>query len=474
MPRRFGHAGFVSLLLLLLVLAPVITQLSTARPGGPTEPKNTGFTAVGNASQVTRNPCVGTVTDRPNGTTLLSIQGARGGEKTAAMLVGIRPSGEVVGVHNDSANGRWWVYDIERLANDNLLLSTTEPGISIVEELNATTGEHVSTRRFPNVLDSHDADLINGDELLLNDMSRNGNDRVIVYNLSSEEIVWEYRFDDYPTAFPKEGGGEYGGDWTHNNDIDQIRPGVFMVSVRNFDQVVAIDRETKEIRWTLGNDDNRDILFEQHNPDYIEGENGTATVIVADSRNDRVVEYSRENDKWVRTWVLRGGGLNEPRDADRLPNGNTLVVDRRGDRLLEVTPQGDVVWEFYAPWQPYDAERIGTGDGSTAPTARQLNATGVHELTGSAGVDESRTEACYAYLTDWSGGSQLVPSEELATTQPADTDSTATASRTLGNNDNALKTPPSRLPDVPIVAGGILVILISTLLGLAATRRWRS
>jgi hypothetical protein len=454
MTRAFDRSGAVVLLVASIALVSLI-PVSVVAAGAPSTNPSGGTSTV--LSQTASNPCVGTVTDQPDGTTLLSIQGARGSDKTAALLLGIRPNGSVVGVHNGSANGRWWLYDVDRLSNGNLLLSTTEPGISLVEEINATTGEHVSTRRFPEVLDSHDVDLINGDELLLNDMSRDGDDRVIVYNLTREEVTWEYRFEDHTDAFPKAGGGEYGGDWTHNNDVERIEPGVFMVSVRNFDQVVAIDRETKEVRWRLGEDDNRNTLFEQHNPDYIEGENGTPTVLVADSRNDRVVEYAREDGEWTRTWVLRGGGLDEPRDADRLPNGNTLVVDRRGDRLLEVTPTGEVVWEFYAPWQPYDAERIGTGDESSAPTARQLDATGTYEMTGSAGVSERRTEACYEYLTDWNGSSRLLPDDPTTSSGGVETQSDGRRS-----GESALGEAPARLPDTPLlVAGGVGLILVT-------------
>jgi len=32
------------------------------------------------------------------------------------------------------------------------------------------------------------------------------------------------------------------------------------------------------------------------------------------------------------------------RDADRLQNGNTLIT--AANRLIEVTPQGDIVWQF--------------------------------------------------------------------------------------------------------------------------------
>jgi len=448
--RAVGVVALVLVLVLAVVVAPSVPALASS------------------GTQDRVNPCVGTITEQPDAATLLSVQGARGGSKTAALLLGIQPDGEFLGVHNDSANGRWWVYDVDRLANGNLLMSTTEPAITIVEEVDPETGEHVSERRFPDVLDAHDVDLINGNELLVNDMSYDGDDRVFVYNLTTESVVWEYRFADHPDQFPHEQGGEFGEDWTHNNDVEKIGDGVYMVSVRNFDQVVAIERDSKEVRWTLGEYGNHSILNEQHNPDHIEGPNGTSTVVVADSRNDRVVEYAMEDGEWNRTWVLRGGGLNEPRDADRLPNGNTLVVDRRGHRLVEVTPRGEVVWELYAPWQPYDAERLGTGDESTQPTMRQHGTTGIHTMTGSAGVNEARTEACYEYLASWDGSTRLVPADAPPPNAVATPDGGA---GTGGTDDGALGTPPSRLPGGPMLVAGLMALVaVLGLAGLALRR----
>lgn len=443
---------------LLVTLSVVLAVVPATIAGTGAFGANASGSGMAYGSQSAPNPCVGTITDQPKRSTVLSIQGARGGNKTVAMLVGIQPDGELTGIYNGSAKGRWWLYDVDPLANGNLLLSSTEPGDSIVSELNSTTGEAASATRFDDVLDSHDADRISDDELLLNDMSQDGDARIFVYNTTREEVVWEYRFANHTDVFPEAGGGAFEGDWTHNNDVEEIEPGVFMVSVRNFDQVVAIDRETKAIRWTLGGDENHSVLNEQHNPDYFEGANGTPTVLVADSLNDRVVEYARVDGEWTRTWVLEGGGLDEPRDADRLPNGNTLVVDRRSHRLLEVSPTGEVVWEFYAPWQPYDAERIGTGDESSGPSARQLRATGVFELTGSAGVNESRTEACYAYLTDWTGGSQLLPAE------PKPPESATPATYTPVATDSAT----SRYPSSPL-SGAVLIALLAC--GLFLLRR---
>ena len=43
--------------------------------------------------------------------------------------------------------------------------------------------------------------------------------------------------------------------------------------------------------------------------------------------------------------------------AQRLPNGNTLITEGCGCRLLEVTPDKEVVWEFIAPFE-MDSPRV--------------------------------------------------------------------------------------------------------------------
>ncbi len=35
--------------------------------------------------------------------------------------------------------------------------------------------------------------------------------------------------------------------------------------------------------------------------------------------------------------------------AERLPNGNTLITESDGGRAFEVTPDQEIVWEFYNP-----------------------------------------------------------------------------------------------------------------------------
>lgn len=222
-------------------------------------------------------------------------------------------------------------------------------------------------------------------------------DRIFIYNRSQGEVTWQWTFENH--GFPRDGGGNFTEDWTHVNDVDKVGDGLFLLSPRNFDQVLVVNRTTKEIEFRLGEDGNYDIMKEQHNPDLLVGPDGRPTVLVADSENNRVVEYTRKDGEWERTWTLNGS-LNWPRDADRLPKGNTLVVDSWNHRVVEVTPEGEVVWEAYTPWLVYDAERIGTGDGSNGPTIAEQGKAGNYTLHGGSGMHRnmSALEACAAHL----------------------------------------------------------------------------
>ncbi|WP_049901853.1 aryl-sulfate sulfotransferase [Halococcus agarilyticus] len=387
-PRRWLLRGVLGIVVGSLVVAAAVSAVAYEPPSlGP-----------------------GTVEQPANGSTVVSVQGFHfegvGNAKKPARLVAAGPRAATEWVSDGSKRNARWFYDVDPLANGNLLVTSTVPGDTVVFELDPGTQRRVWTERF-DAEDTHDVDLVNGDQLLVANMREyNGssgvsNDRLFVYDRGEDEIVWEWQFREH---FPNGTDGGFSADWSHVNDVDKIGEGRYLASPRNFDQVIVVDRSTGEITMRLGRDGQLGTLFEQHNPDYLESENGTPTILVADSENDRIVEYARVGEsgngsEWERTWEL-SGGFNWPRDADRLPNGNTLVTDSLNHRVIEVTPTGDVVWEYYAPWAPYDAERLsatGADDangsnpanasvgGSHGPTMTDLNATGSYEVSGGAG-----------------------------------------------------------------------------------------
>ncbi|WP_276301546.1 arylsulfotransferase family protein [Halorussus lipolyticus] len=290
-------------------------------------------------------------------------------------LVAVRPNGSVL-YHTDRYSSYWDVdpsptgdrtvtYIATKWLNESvcgsgpMLADRGDCRRNVVERLNLTTGER--TRLYAHRMEGgrwHDVDVINDTHLLVGDI---GNEAVFVVDTSSGIREWTWTAE---SDLPITGGGEYDEDWVHLNDVELLDDGRIMVDLRNQDQVAFLNRSTGLVaNWTLGSEDDYEILREQHNPDYIPAERGGPAVVVADSENDRIVEYQREEGDWKRTWTWTDEQMQWPRDADRLPNGHTLVTDTIGDRVVEVNEAGEIVWTLPVD-RAYEAERLGTGDES--------------------------------------------------------------------------------------------------------------
>lgn len=358
-----------------------------------------------------------TIEREPAGSTVMSIQGYNIGGNTnpnkPARVLSAAPNGSLQWLTNGNQLGVSWFYDVDPLPNGDLLVvGTLKRGQTRVLRVNPKTKTINWSEKFQ-LHDTHDVTLTENGNLLVANMRNTvdgvSNDRLFVYNRTADEISWEWKFrEHYPNTTDN---GVSSGDWTHVNDVDVIAPGLYMVSLRNFDQVIVVNRSTKEIVMRLGSDGEHSILDEQHNPSYLNGSGGRPTILVADSENDRVVEYAcdrtardhpldgdmKPNCEWNMTWEAGVNQLSWPRDADRLPNGNTLIADTINHRVLEISPNGTVVWEFSAPWLPYDAERPVHGHEPTGPTMKELNKTGTYALTNGNGLT---TNATATELTD--------------------------------------------------------------------------
>ncbi|WP_245800175.1 arylsulfotransferase family protein [Haladaptatus litoreus] len=293
--------------------------------------------------------------------------------RARAELVAFNPNGTVL-YYNDS-HTRYWDVDpvmgtsttVEYLYADHL--NKSECGSEVctrngIERVNLSTGEvtDIYSRVTPGKHSTrwHDGDRINESTYAVADIAQ---DRVFTVNTTTGLIEWSWEAQN--DFNPMKSGGSFPEDWTHLNDIEVLDDGRLMVSLRNHDQVVFLDRETGLMEnWTLGSDGQHDIVYEQHNPDYIPESDGGPAVLIGDSENNRVVEYQRENSKWNRTWTWQDSQMQWPRDADRLPNGHTLITDSNGNRVFEVNQEGDVVWSIDIAF-PYEAERLESGDEST-------------------------------------------------------------------------------------------------------------
>lgn len=308
-----------------------------------------------------------------NGTTVISSQGSH--------LVAINPNGTVL-YFTDKFDSYFDVDPIPRTrstvmytALETLPASTPckpiddDCGRQVVARTNLSTGEStvLYSRVDPRTGESewHDAELLAEDRVLVADMYR---DELFVVNTSTGITTWRWELQQY---LPLSTGGQYPDDWAHINDVEVLDDGRIMVSLRNQDQVIFLYRNgTVQESWTLGEDDNRSILYEQHNPDYIPAEHGGPAILVADSEKNRVVEFQRVDGRWVQTWHWRDRQLDWPRDADRLPNGHTLITDSHGGRVIEVNEKGSVVWTV-STTTAYEAERLNTGAESAGGESAQ-------------------------------------------------------------------------------------------------------
>lgn len=218
----------------------------------------------------------------------------------------------------------------------------------------------------------HDAEVLPNGNIVIADMGR---ERIFIVDRQTKRIEWTWN----ASAFYEPPDRPRYSDWLHINDVDHIGDGRFLVSVRNANQLVVVERGAGVVE--VINRDHHDsndgncrgpqglqmavenprcgdpaILNHQHNPQWL----GDGHILVADSENDRIVELVRDGGNWTIGWTDHGANgvrYDWPRDADRLPNGNTLITDTRNSRVVEVDESGAVVWAATAPPNVYEADR---------------------------------------------------------------------------------------------------------------------
>jgi hypothetical protein len=104
-------------------------------------------------------------------------------------------------------------------------------------------------------------------------------------------------------------------------------------------QILEVD-ENKHLVKTFS----PDILW-AHNAEV----EANGNMLISDTNHDRIVEIDPyENTVWDSASVSLSDGstLNYPNDVDPLANGNLLITDRDNHRVVEVTRAGLVVWQF--------------------------------------------------------------------------------------------------------------------------------
>jgi hypothetical protein len=84
----------------------------------------------------------------------------------------------------------------------------------------------------------------------------------------------------------------------------------------------------------------------------------TGNTLITATDSDRVFEVTPRGEV---VWDMRTG-LNYPNEAYRLANGHTLITDRDNDRVIEVDSAFNVVWSYTNLTGPHGGNRLANGN----------------------------------------------------------------------------------------------------------------
>ena len=220
-------------------------------------------------------------------------------------------------------------FDVEWLPNNNILFVLPRNGVYEIDRNGTVVWSYLDEKV------SHDADrLPNGNTLVVWGGGDNLGDAQVKEISPKGKIVWAWYAKEHFFKPPyKE---IYTEGWTHTNAAQRLPNGNTLISLRNFNLVVEVNPQ-----GAVGRAIGEGIFYNQHDPEILTNGN----ILVANHREPhRAIEIEPVTGRIV--WQSAGFERdNAPvRDADRLPNGNTLITG--STRIVEVTSDGEVVWQI--------------------------------------------------------------------------------------------------------------------------------
>ena len=239
--------------------------------------------------------------------------------------------------------------DVELLPNNNVLILSGGIG---VYELDRKCNVLWS---YENETVSHDADRLKNCNTI---MACVGAEKVSGFPYKDPQaievdpegkIVWAwYAKKEYADSKYKDIRSKDADDWTHMNSVQRLKDGNTLLSVRNWNLLIAVDKKGMTT-WKTGvkeipkNGWGRQSPHCPHTPVLLDNGN----IILSEPIKGRVIEWNPKQE--IIVWKYpdpnwrQGGPYYFIRAAHRLPNGNTFIIDSLG-QFVEVTSNGEVVW----------------------------------------------------------------------------------------------------------------------------------
>ena len=132
-------------------------------------------------------------------------------------------------------------------------------------------------------------------------------------------------------------------------DIEGLcNKGDLLICTRHLNLIGILDIKTEKVTWSWG----QGIIDKPHYPRFLKNNN----ILIFDNRwyrnYSRVIELDPFSKEIV--WEYKGNppsqfytktiGSNQ-----RLPNGNTLITESNKGHVVEITSDGEIVWEWFNP-----------------------------------------------------------------------------------------------------------------------------
>jgi hypothetical protein len=184
------------------------------------------------------------------------------------------------------------------------------------------------------------------------------------------------------------------GDLLHTNSVKVLsralapkfplfKAGQVLLSVRNLDTVAVLDRSTRRIAWAA-----QGIWQLQHDAEFLDNGHLLLYDNLGSPKGTRILEYDPLTQ--AIPWVYANENSHPFRARfhgakQRLPNGNTLIVNPDNRRLFEVTRDKELVWESVCPL-PLDSQGWPRQDHAISGARRYT----ADELTFLKGVSRPR------------------------------------------------------------------------------------
>jgi len=195
-------------------------------------------------------------------------------------------------------------------------------------------------------------------------------DVIVIVDEGTKNILWEWKIHDYVDAALHNEFSRYGVDWSHCNTVHYYSNYYFngsyrevlLLLSRSLDTLWMIEYPSGDILWSAGQHGDfgrvelpaEPFLSAAHETEMIDNnrfmvfDNGHYRNPLVSRAMEFTVDPSAGTMTEVWSWTDPGNTMSDLSggDADRLPNGNTLLTHVTDARCIEVTEEGDIVWDM--------------------------------------------------------------------------------------------------------------------------------